>query len=985
MAVFSNTDHNTPSTMRPVKVRFAIVGLLSLMAFLLLPILDSEYSFRPLAILFLAALVNNLIFFVWTIWGRWFRYRVYFLTCADILLITMGVHYIGGIESTLSWVYAVALITISLLHGMRVGVFAAVVSSLMYAALLFGEFHGIIPHIGLNRLNPLYLHQDTHYLHIRVISDTLLFLISATVAGILSDRLLQSNARLEETVADRTGELTGANEKLRQQIFEHARAEDALRSSEDRYRTLLDNSLTGVYVRQEEKMVFVNQRLVEMVGYSKEELLGSPFLNLIHPEDREFARDRAKRRMAGEKSEGNTQFRCATKNGEILWLETFGTLIEYEGKPAILGNLIDITDRKRAENALEESEYRYRTLVEEASDIIVTIDLDTGAVSSANNFAETILGYKREDVLYKMHFQDLIHPDEHERALGNIQERVTENKRYPNSPFRLKKADGSYIDTEINGAIIYGTEGRPNSYLAVARDVTERKRAEDALEKSFSLLRATLDSTADGILVVDGDGKITSYNQKFVELWRIPEHVMVARDDDEALSFVLDQLKDPEVFVQKVQELYAHPDAESHDVLEFKDGRVFERYSQSQQVGGKSVGRVWSFRDITGQKKLEQQIMQAQKMESIGTLAGGIAHDFNNLLGGILGYASLMKSKIAKDHEAFKYANTIETSATRAAELTAQLLAFARGGKYEVTVLNLNAIINETLEIIGRTIDKSIEIETDLQDGLVTVEADAVQIEQVVMNLCVNARDAMPNGGKLIIETGIERLTEEYVHSHMGAKEGLYVRMSLTDTGVGMTKETVERIFEPFFTTKEKGKGTGLGLSMVYGVVKNHGGYVHVYSEPGEGSVFKVYLPANGKAEIKELPRNESPANGTELVLVVDDEEPIRFLAKDTLESFGYSVLLAENGEQAVEIYKTRRNEIDLVVLDMIMPKMGGRETFLKLKAMNPDIKALLSSGYSQNEKAEEILNSGVSGFVQKPYQIDTLLSKVRSALDADS
>jgi len=746
----------------------------------------------------------------------------------------------------------------------------------------------------------------------------------------------------------------------------------------------LENSLTGVYVRQEERFVFVNQRLIDMAGYSRKELLGMPFIDLIHPEDREYARDRAERRLAGEKPQRNTQFRCATKNGEILWLGAFGTLIEYEGKAAILGNLIDITDRKRAGHALEESEYRYRTLIEEASDIIVTIDHNTGVVSSANNFAEKILGYKREDILDKVHFKDLIHPDEHERALRNIQERAAENKRYPNSPFRLKKADGSYIDTEINGAIIYDTEGHPKSYLAIMRDVTERKRAEEALEKSFSLLRATLDSTADGILVVDGDGKIASYNKKFVELWRIPDNVLTARNDDKALSYVLDQLKEPEAFVRKVQELYARPGAESHDILEFKDGRVFERYSQSQQVGGKSVGRVWSFRDITERKQLEQQVMQAQKMESIGTLAGGIAHDFNNLLGGILGYASLMKSKIAKDHEAFNYANIIETSATRAAELTAQLLAFARGGKYEVTVLNLNAIINETLEIIGRTIDKSIEIETHLQEGLSTVEADAVQIEQVVMNLCVNARDAMPDGGRLIIETGIERLTEEHVHSHMGAKEGLYVGMSVTDTGIGMTKETVERIFEPFFTTKEKGKGTGLGLSMVYGVVKNHGGYVRVYSEPGEGSAFKVYLPANGKAELKEPSRNESPANGTEMILVVDDEEPIRSLAKDALENFGYTVLLAENGEQAIETYKTRRDEIDLVVLDMIMPKMGGRETFLNLKAMNPDVKALLSSGYSQNAKAEEILSSGVSGFVQKPYQIDALLSRVRSVLDAN-
>ncbi|UCD57663.1 MAG: response regulator, partial [Candidatus Hydrogenedentota bacterium] len=266
---------------------------------------------------------------------------------------------------------------------------------------------------------------------------------------------------------------------------------------------------------------------------------------------------------------------------------------------------------------------------------------------------------------------------------------------------------------------------------------------------------------------------------------------------------------------------------------------------------------------------------------------------------------------------------------------------------------------------------------------LPTVAADAAQIEQVIMNLCINARDAMPDGGKLIVETDVALLNEEYVKTHLGAKPGSYVVLAVTDTGTGMNKETIEKVFEPFFTTKDEGKGTGLGLAMVYGVVKNHGGSVQVYSELGEGSTFKVYLPVGGKPEVKEVSRYEAPHSGSELILVVDDEESILFLTRDVLETHGYTALLAEGGEEAVEIYKKHNANIDLVILDMVMPKMGGLETFLQLKKLNPKVKAILSTGYSQNGKAQEILDNGARGFLQKPYQVNALLSKVRSVLDA--
>jgi nitrogen-specific signal transduction histidine kinase/ActR/RegA family two-component response regulator len=389
--------------------------------------------------------------------------------------------------------------------------------------------------------------------------------------------------------------------------------------------------------------------------------------------------------------------------------------------------------------------------------------------------------------------------------------------------------------------------------------------------------------------------------------------------------------------------------------------------------------------DISERKKLEAQFFQAQKMESIGTLAGGVAHDFNNLLGGILGYASFMKAKMEEDHPFFKYIDTIEKSATRAAQLTSQLLGLARDGRYDTRPLDLNEIVEETLGILGSTIDKSIEIKTDLLGHLPTVEADSGQLQQALLNLCVNARDAMTDGGELSVVTGIETITEGYAKVHEGAKEGAYVTLSVTDTGMGMDEETLNRIFEPFFTTKEEGKGTGLGLAMVYGVVKNHDGFVYVRSEPGTGSTFKMHLPISGMPETKAPAQRAAPVGGSELILVVDDEEPIRALTRETLESFGYRVLLAEDGRDAISIFKERKDEIALVILDMVMPKMGGRETFVGLKEIRADVKALLSTGYSQSGRAQEILNSGVRGFIQKPYKLNDLLRTVRKSLDSEA
>ena len=395
-------------------------------------------------------------------------------------------------------------------------------------------------------------------------------------------------------------------------------------------------------------------------------------------------------------------------------------------------------------------------------------------------------------------------------------------------------------------------------------------------------------------------------------------------------------------------------------------------------------------RDITDRilsqgevKKLERQLQQAQKMEAIGTSAGGIAHDFNNLLMGILGNTSLMLLDMDENHPQYERLKVIERHVRLGADLTKQLLGFARGGKYEAKPTDLNELVKKSVGMFGRT-KKEITIHTKFVENVWTVELDRGQIEHVLLNLYVNAWQAMPGPGQLYIETENIVLDEHYVKPYE-VTPGRYVRLSITDTGVGMDKPTQRRIFEPFFTTKEMGRGTGLGLASVYGIIKNHGGYINVYSEKNEGTIFRIYLPASDKDVPESTSFPEALLKGTETLLLVDDEDIIIEVGKQMLESLGYEVLLAKSGGEAIDLYTKNRDKVDMVILDMIMPEMGGGETYDRLKAINPTIKVLLSSGYSINEKADAILKQGCNGFIQKPFDLRKLSRKIRSVLNKNA
>ena len=536
-----------------------------------------------------------------------------------------------------------------------------------------------------------------------------------------------------------------------------------------------------------------------------------------------------------------------------------------------------------------------------------------------------------------------------------------------------KDRDWSPLEKDLLSSVsrIFATVLERHNEAAVRRELEdERKRLFLAFEQLAEL-----------VVVSNVDGIIQYVNSTFTKITGYTREEAVGKRTNLLKSGAHDQ----EFYKRMWDTILSGKIFKARLTNKRKDGTIYYEDKTIAPVID-SNGRVVNFvevgYDVTGQISLEEQLAQAQKLESIGLLAGGIAHDFNNILGAILGYASFMKNKMSEDHQFYKYVDTIERSATRAAELTSQLLAFARGGKYNVTPVNLNRIVLDTLGIIQNTFDKSIIVEKNLPQDIPTVEANPGQMQQVVMNLCVNARDAMPGGGILRVETSEVELTENDTKSNIEAHPGRYVLLIVSDTGIGMDKQTVQRIFEPFFTTKEKGKGTGLGLSMVYGIVRNHGGFINVESEPGKGTTFKVFYPASHRAEKKETGNMNDVKGGSETILIAEDEDAMRELIKDILESGGYEVVTAENGEAAVDIYKKRKDQIDLVILDMIMPKMNGSEAFRELKKINPNILVLLSSGYSQDGKAQGLLNEGVAGFLGKPYQVRELLEKVRAVLE---
>jgi signal transduction histidine kinase len=515
--------------------------------------------------------------------------------------------------------------------------------------------------------------------------------------------------------------------------------------------------------------------------------------------------------------------------------------------------------------------------------------------------------------------------------------------------------------------------------------VTDRERAETDLRFKTALLEAQVNCSHDGLLVVDHQGKKILQNQRLVDLWKIPRHIADDVDDSVQVRFVTQRTRNPEQFVAKVLYLYSHPNETSFDEIELIDGTVLDRHS-NPIVGadGTYYGRIWSFRDITARKQLEEQLRQAQKMEAVGRLAGGIAHEFNNQLGVITGHGDLLVGEMDADDPRRRRLEQIGRAANRLVALTRQLMAFGRQQVLQPRRLDLNAELSEIEPMLKSLLGEGIQLAITFGPDLGSILADQSQIEQVIMNLAANAREAMPRGGRLALETANVDLDAEYASHHPGLRPGPYVMLAVSDSGVGMDEEARGHLFEPFFTTKAVGKGPGLGLAMVHGIVSQSDGYIQVRSEPEKGTTFQVYLPRVEKEAVASKGAPSPPhRGGLETILVVEDEPALMELDSEVLKERGYRVLEADCAAQALEVAAGHPGRIDLLLTDVVMPGQSGGELARRLVSTRPETKVLYMSGYASDSLVQHGISEEAAAFIEKPFAPDALVRKVRAVLDS--
>ena len=636
----------------------------------------------------------------------------------------------------------------------------------------------------------------------------------------------------------------------------------------------------------------------------------------------------------------------------------------------------------RIRRQLIEREELFHLISENAADMIAVVDLEGRRIFNSISY-QKILGYSPEELQESSGFEQ-IHPEDRER----VKKAATQTQQSGMGTileYRFRHKNGNWMVLESVASVIRNEKGEPEKLVIVNRDITERKKAQEALSRSEASFRSLVEGAPHGIYRATMTGQFLEVNpalQRMLgydsvqELFKADLATQVFRNsaDYERMNELLAKSKE----LKDIELEWKRPNGEpivvrcSGHYVDVKDGGpgYFEGFAE----------------DVTEKRTLERQLRMAQKMEAIGRLSGGIAHDFNNLLGVIIGYSGVLKKSLDKSQPTYEYATEIEKAGQRAASLTRQLLAFSRQQVLTPSVLSLNSLVSDMEKMLPRLLGEDINVSLSLDSELGNVKADQSQIEQVIMNLAVNARDAMPSGGKLHIQTANIELDQAYTRDHPGSKVGSYVMLAITDSGSGMSAETITHIFEPFFTTKGVGEGTGLGLATVYGVVKQSNGYIWVDSAPGKGSTFQIYLPRNLDTEQvsaakPEVQSREKP-KGSEMILLVEDAEPLRKLAQAFLESNGFRVLSAPSGEAALEIAARHSGLFDLLLTDVVMPGMNGRVLAEQLSMRQPGLKVLFMSGYTDSFIAGHgVLQKGTN-LLHKPFTEEVFISKVREVLD---
>jgi two-component system, cell cycle sensor histidine kinase and response regulator CckA len=744
---------------------------------------------------------------------------------------------------------------------------------------------------------------------------------------------------------------------------------------------LILESITDAFfiLDKEWRVTYLNARVEQIVSRRKEDLLGRNIWQEFPERVGSISYDEYHRAMQQQVPVVFQDF-YASFGG---WLE--GRAYPYTEGLSVF--LTDITERKQAEKALIESERRFREMLAIVHVVAMLLDAD-GKITFCNDYLAKLTGYQKEELIGQDWFERYIHPDQYETVKNLFFEGIAKGAIIPHNENDIVSRDGARFSIFWNNTILRDPDGRVIGTASLGIDITERKRAENERLQLSRHIEMLMQSTGEGIYGVDLEGNCTFINQAALQMLGYQQEELLGQNMHQMIHHKRKDGSPYPVEECPIYRAFLTGDSlrGSNETLWTRDGLPIpvEYSSYPVQEYEQITGAVVTFIDITERKTLEDQFRQSQKMEAIGRLAGGIAHDFNNLLTAIIGYSEILLAQFKQASPSYEHIEEIHKAGSRAANLTSQLLAFSRKQLLQPKRLDLNVVIADMEKLLSRLIGEDIDLIAVPAIDLGQVMADRGQIEQVIMNLAVNARDAMPAGGKLTLETQNVTLSEDYVHTHPGVEPGRYVMLALNDTGIGMDARTLGLIFEPFFTTKEAGKGTGLGLSTVYGIIKQSGGHIAVYSEKGHGTSFRIYLPRiDAASAIAETsPETVQVASGSETILVVEDDRAVRMLSRRVLEQAGYRVREATNGPEALRLYGSIEEGIDLLLTDVVMPEMNGRELAQRLWERNPQLKVLFMTGYTTNAIIHhEMLEQGVA-ILQKPFTPGVLTTRVREVLD---